>query len=135
MRKTRILIAKLGLDGHDLGAKWVARGLRDAGLEVIYTGRHQTPEQIASASLQEDVDVIGLSFLSGAHLGLTQSLMARLEELGISDKKIIVGGVIPKEDYERLKGMGVQDIFPVGSRMEQIIEAVSRAVDAGRDGA
>lgn len=126
MRKIRVLIAKLGLDGHDLGAKWVARGFREAGMEVIYTGRQQSPEQVASAALQEDVDIIGLSFLSGAHLGLTQKLMERLGELGIADKKVIVGGVIPKEDISRLKEMGVEDVFPVGSQMDQIVAAVTR---------
>jgi len=123
MRKIRVLIGKIGLDGHDLGAKWVARGLREAGMEVIYTGRHQTPEQAASAALQEDVDVVGLSFLSGAHLGLTGKFMERLKELGIQDKKVIVGGVIPKEDIPKLREMGVRDVFSVGSHMDRIIEA------------
>ncbi len=125
MRKVRVLIAKIGLDGHDLGAKWVARGLRDAGMEVIYTGRHQTPEQVASTALQEDVDVIGLSFLSGVHLGLTQKLMERLQELAIKEKVVIVGGIIPKEDILPLKQMGVQEVFPIGSPLDRIIKAVS----------
>jgi methylmalonyl-CoA mutase C-terminal domain/subunit len=125
MRKVRVLIAKIGLDGHDLGAKWVARGLRDAGMEVIYTGRHQTPEQVASTALQEDCDVVGLSFLSGVHLGLTHKLMERLQELGIKDKRVIVGGIIPKEDIARLKEMGVREVFPVGSPLDRIIKAVS----------
>jgi methylmalonyl-CoA mutase C-terminal domain/subunit len=128
MRKIRVLIAKLGLDGHDLGAKWVARGLREAGMEVIYTGRQQTPEQVASAALQEDVDVIGLSFLSGAHLGLTKKLVEKLEDLGIAEKKVIVGGLIPKSDIVELKRMGIQSIFPIGSQIDDIVKAISAMV-------
>ncbi|MFH1626064.1 MAG: cobalamin B12-binding domain-containing protein [Pseudomonadota bacterium] len=127
MQKKRVLIGKLGLDGHDLGAKWVARALRDAGMEVIYTGRHQTPKQVASTALQEDVDVVGLSFLSGAHLGLTEKLMTRLRALGIGDKKVIVGGLIPKEDIAALKDMGVTEVFPVGSETDRIVEIVSES--------
>ncbi len=125
MRKRRVLIAKIGLDGHDLGAKWVARGLREAGMEVIYTGRHQTPEQVASTALQEDVDVIGLSFLSGVHLGLTQRLIDRLQDLGIRDKRVIVGGIIPKKDIAQLKEMGVEEVFPVGSPLDRIVKTIS----------
>jgi methylmalonyl-CoA mutase C-terminal domain/subunit len=124
MRKIRVLIGKLGLDGHDLGAKWVARGLRDAGIEVIYTGRHQSPEQVASTALQEDVDVIGLSFLSGAHIGLTEKLIEKLREKGIGEKKVIVGGLIPKEDIPKLKDMGVYEVFPIGSSIEEIVKVV-----------
>jgi methylmalonyl-CoA mutase C-terminal domain/subunit len=131
MRKTRVLIAKLGLDGHDLGAKWVARGLREAGMEVIYTGRHQTPQQIASAALQEDVDVIGLSFLSGAHLGLSEKLMEELKKLGLNDKRVIVGGVIPKKDIPPLKNMGVHGVFPLGCQMEEIVKAIQGISDQG----
>ncbi|MEW6615637.1 MAG: cobalamin B12-binding domain-containing protein [Thermodesulfobacteriota bacterium] len=127
MQKMRVLIAKLGLDGHDLGAKWVARGLRDAGMEVIYTGRQKTPEQVASTALQEDADVVGLSFLSGAHLGLTERLIICLRALGIEDKKVVVGGVIPKEDISQLKEMGVIEVFPIGSQINKIVETLAES--------
>ena len=126
MRKIRVLMAKLGLDGHDLGAKWVARALRNAGLEVIYTGRQQTPEQVAATALQEDVDVIGLSFLSGAHLGLTERLMEQLQALDIDDKRVFLGGVIPKEDIPKLKALGVRDVFPMGSQIDFIVDEIIR---------
>jgi len=125
-RKLRVLIAKLGLDGHDLGAKWVARGLRDAGMEVIYSGRQRTPEETASTALQEDVDVVGLSFLSGAHLGLTERFIEWLRAFGIGDKKVIVGGTIPKEDIAQLKDMGVMEVFPIGSEIDRIVETITK---------
>lgn len=108
------------------GIKQSPRLLTDADMEVIYTGRHQTAEQVAHTALEEDVDAIGLSFLSGAHLGLTKRLMERIQKLGIGDKKVIVGGVIPKEDIARLKEMGVQDVFPVEGQIDQIVVAISR---------
>jgi methylmalonyl-CoA mutase C-terminal domain/subunit len=120
-RTTRILIAKPGLDGHDRGAKVVALALRDAGFEVIYTGLHQTVDQIVEAALQEDVDVVGLSILSGAHLPLTERTMIRLGEEGMEDVRVVVGGNIPARDAEPLKTMGVAGVFPTGSRLEEIV--------------
>ncbi len=125
MRTVRVLITKLGLDGHDLGAKWVARALREAGMEVIYTGRQQSPEQAASAALQEAVDVVGVSFMSGAHLGLTRKLMEQLRESGMEDKMVILGGVVPKEDIPALKAMGVLEVFPVGTPVERIVQTIN----------
>ena len=122
--KTRVLIAKPGLDGHDRGAKVVARHLRDAGFEVIYMGLRQTPDQIASVSEQEDVDVIGLSILSGAHLPLTQKVKHRLSERGLDKVKLMVGGAIPPADAQELKQAGADAIFPTGSDLEQIVEYV-----------
>ena len=118
----RILIAKPGLDGHDRGAKVVALALRDAGFEVIYTGLHQTVDHIVEAALQEDVDVVGLSVLSGAHLPLTERTIARLREEGMDDVRVVVGGNIPAQDVEPLKALGVSGVFPTGSRFEEIIE-------------
>jgi methylmalonyl-CoA mutase C-terminal domain/subunit len=120
----RVLIAKPGLDGHDRGAKVVAHALRDAGMEVIYTGLHQTVEQIVETALQEDVDVIGLSVLSGAHLPLTEKLMERLKEEDLLDLLVIVGGNIPRRDIEKLQGLGVAWVFPTGSRFDEIIDFI-----------
>ena len=116
----RVLIAKPGLDGHDRGAKVVALALRDSGFEVIYTGLHQTVEQIVEAALQEDVDVIGLSILSGAHLPIARKLMGRLREAGLEDTIVLVGGNIPERDAEPLKALGVAGVFPTGSRFQDI---------------
>jgi methylmalonyl-CoA mutase C-terminal domain/subunit len=124
----RVLIAKPGLDGHDRGAKVVAHALRDAGMEVIYTGLHQTVEQITEAALQEDVDVIGLSILSGAHLPLTQKLMALLEEKGLNDLVVLVGGNIPGRDVDKLQALGVASVFPTGSRFEDITAYITGRV-------
>jgi len=124
----RVLIAKPGLDGHDRGAKVVAHALRDAGMEVIYTGLHQTVEQIAEAALQEDVDVIGLSILSGAHLPLTEKLMALLEEEGLNDLVILVGGNIPARDIDKLQALGVARVFRTGSRFEEIAAFITGRV-------
>ncbi len=121
----RILIAKPGLDGHDRGAKVVALALRDAGFEVIYTGLHQTVDHIVEAALQEDVDVVGLSVLSGAHLPLTERTIAQLREEGMDDVRVVVGGNIPAQDVEPLKALGVSGVFPTGSRFEEIIEFFS----------
>jgi len=126
--KIRVLIAKPGLDGHDLGAKYVARGLRDAGMEVIYTGLQQTADQIAAAAIQEDVDVIGCSILCGAHVGLMDKIMKRLSEAGVDDKPVIVGGCIPKADITALKGMGVAEVFPTDSPLERIIGFIKQRV-------
>ena len=121
MRKLRILVAKPGLDGHDRGAKIIARALRDAGFEVIYTGLHQTPEMIAEAALQEDVDAIGLSILSGAHNTLFPAVLRLLREKGADDVAIFGGGIIPKEDIARLKDEGVREIFTPGATTDEIV--------------
>ncbi len=125
MRKIRVVIAKPGLDGHDRGAKVIARALRDAGMEVIYTGLRQTPEQIVAAALQEDADVIGLSILSGAHMHVCPRLMDLLREKGLDDVLVLVGGIIPDVDIPRLKGMGVKGIFLPGSPMQYIIDYIN----------
>jgi methylmalonyl-CoA mutase, C-terminal domain len=124
--KLRILIAKPGLDGHDRGAKVVARALRDAGMEVIYTGLRQTPEQIVSAALQEDVDAIGISILSGAHMTLFPRILELMVEKGIPDKLIFGGGIIPQEDKIQLKAMGIKEIFLPGSSTQQIVEFLNQ---------
>ena len=123
----RVLVAKPGLDGHDMGAKVVVRALRDAGMEAIYTGLRQSVDQIVRAAVQEDVDVIGLSVLSGAHLGLTEKMARRMKEEGIADKLLVVGGVIPREDIPRLKSMGAAEVFPVGSPFEEIVGFLQRS--------
>jgi methylmalonyl-CoA mutase C-terminal domain/subunit len=120
-RKIRILLAKPGLDGHDRGIKVVARALRDAGMEVIYSGLHQTPEQIANTALQEGVDGIGLSILSGAHNTIFSKLMALLKEKGLSDLLVFGGGTIPSKDRERLKVMGVGEIFTPGTDTQDVV--------------
>ena len=122
MKRLRVLIAKPGLDGHDRGAKVVAYALRDAGMEVIYTGLHQTVEQVASAALQEAVDVVALSILSGAHLSLTRKLIERLEALDIrKDVALAVGGTIPPADVSRLSDLGVDRVFPTGTPLAEIV--------------
>jgi len=120
----RILIAKPGLDGHDRGVKVVAQLLRDAGMEVIYTGLHQTVEQIIKTAVQEDVNVIGLSILSGAHYPITEKLMKGLKEIDMNDVLIIVGGNIPRRDIDGLQALGVRGVFPTGSRFEDIIDFI-----------
>jgi methylmalonyl-CoA mutase C-terminal domain/subunit len=129
-RKIRVLVAKPGLDGHDRGAKVVARALRDAGMEVIYTGLRQTPEMIAEAALQEDVDVVGLSVLSGAHMALVPRVLELLKANGQEKVKIFIGGIIPDEDMPRLKEMGVTGIYGPGASTGQIIDDVRAAVQA-----
>lgn len=121
-RPIRVLLAKPGLDGHDRGAKVVALALREAGFEVIYTGLHQTVEQIVEAAAQEDVDIIGLSILSGAHVPIVRKLMARLKEAGLEGKATLVGGNIPQPDVATLRSLGVAGVFPTGSRFESIAE-------------
>lgn len=123
-RKIRVLVAKPGLDGHDRGAKVVAHALRDAGMEVIYTGLHQTVEEIVSAAVQEDVDVIGLSIMSGAHLFIAEKTIKLLREQGVDDKLVIVGGVIPNRDVERLKALGVDGVFPGGTPFHEFIDFI-----------
>ena len=125
MRKLRVVIAKPGLDGHDRGAKVIARALRDAGMEVIYTGLRQTPEQIASAALQEDADVIGLSILSGAHNHIAPRLMQLLREKDLDDVLVLVGGIIPGVDIPKLKEIGVKGVFLPGTPMQEIIDFIN----------
>jgi methylmalonyl-CoA mutase, C-terminal domain len=121
-RKLRILIAKPGLDGHDRGAKIIARALRDAGYEVIYTGLHQTPEMVVSAALQEDVDAIGLSIMSGAHLTLFPAILSLLRAQGGAEIRVFGGGIIPEEDIRTLKKQGVAEIFTPGASTQAVIE-------------
>ena len=123
-RKLRILIAKPGLDGHDRGAKVVARALRDAGFEVVYTGLHQTPEMVATAAIQEDVDAVGLSIMSGAHNTLFPAVIDELRKRGANDVLVFGGGIIPEADFERLKAAGVTGVFTPGTTLESIIQWV-----------
>jgi methylmalonyl-CoA mutase C-terminal domain/subunit len=125
LRKLRVVIAKPGLDGHDRGAKVIARALRDAGMEVIYTGLRQTPEMIASAALQEDADVIGLSILSGAHNHIAPRLMELLKNKGLDDVLVVIGGIIPDVDIPKLREIGVKGIFLPGTPMQQIIDFIN----------
>ncbi|MFQ5827433.1 MAG: cobalamin B12-binding domain-containing protein [Dehalococcoidia bacterium] len=130
--RIRVLIAKPGLDGHDRGAKVVARALRDAGMEVIYTGIRQTPAMIAEAALQEDVDMVGLSILSGAHLELFPMVFQELGARGLDGVSVFAGGIIPEEDRTKLKAIGVQEIFGPGAATSQIVEAVRKGVAEAR---
>ena len=127
-RKVRILVAKPGLDGHDRGAKVVARALRDAGFEVVYTGLHQTPDMIASAAVQEDVDAVGLSIMSGAHNTLFPAVMDALRKRGADDVVVFGGGIIPDEDIDRLTQAGVQGIFTPGTSLKDIVAWVHQHV-------
>jgi methylmalonyl-CoA mutase C-terminal domain/subunit len=127
-RKIRVVIAKPGLDGHDRGAKVIARALRDAGMEVIYTGLRQTPEQIVTAALQEDADVIGLSILSGAHMHICPEVMRLLRERGLDDVLVVVGGIIPDVDIPKLQQIGIAGIFLPGTPMQQIVDFITRHV-------
>ena len=129
-RKIRVVVAKPGLDGHDRGAKIVARALRDAGFEVIYTGLHQTPEQIVATSIQEDVDAIGLSVLSGAHNYLFARVLELLKEKGADDIAVFGGGIIPAEDIQRLKALGVKEIFTPGTSTQDIVRFVRENIRA-----
>jgi methylmalonyl-CoA mutase cobalamin-binding domain/chain len=127
-RKIRVVVAKPGLDGHDRGAKIIARALRDAGMEVIYTGLHQTPEQIAATVIQEDADAVGLSILSGAHMTLVPRVVTLLAEQGVDDVVITVGGTIPVEDVSELKKLGVAEVFTPGASTDEIVDFVRSAV-------
>jgi 2-hydroxyisobutanoyl-CoA mutase small subunit len=129
----RVLVAKLGLDGHDRGAKVVARALRDGGMDVIYTGLHRTPDEVAAAALQEDVDVIGISLLSGAHMTLVPRLLELLRAHGGDDIRVVVGGVIPDEDVPALRELGVHDVVLQDTAPDEVVRRV-RAVAAGRGG-
>jgi methylmalonyl-CoA mutase C-terminal domain/subunit len=126
--KIRVLVAKPGLDGHDRGAKVIARALRDAGMEVIYTGLRQTPEQIVNAALQEDVDAIGLSILSGAHMHLFPRIIELIRNKGLDDILVFAGGIIPDSDITKLKQLGVSEIFPPGSSLDEIVDFVNSNV-------
>ena len=127
-KKIRVLVAKPGLDGHDRGAKVVARALRDAGMEVIYTGLRQTPEMIAEAALQEDVDVVGLSILSGAHMALAPRILELLEANGQTQVKVFIGGIVPDEDIPRLKQLGIAGVYGPGASTEDIVKDIRNAV-------
>lgn len=128
MPKIRVIVAKPGLDGHDRGAKVIARALRDAGMEVVYTGLRQTPEQIVAAALQEDADVIGLSILSGAHLHICPRVMALLAQHELDDVLVVVGGIIPDQDVGKLREMGIRGIFIPGTPMQQIVDFINSNV-------
>ncbi len=127
-QKIRVLVAKPGLDGHDRGAKVVARALRDAGMEVIYTGLRQTPEMIAEAALQEDVDVVGLSILSGAHMALAPRIIELLKANGQEDVKVFIGGIVPDEDVPNLKQMGITGVYGPGASTDEIVKDIREAV-------
>lgn len=127
-RKIRVLVAKPGLDGHDRGAKVVARALRDAGMEVIYTGLRQTPEMIAESALQEDVDAVGLSILSGAHMALAPRILELLRVNGQENVKVFIGGIIPNEDVPRLKELGVVGVYGPGTPTDDIVSDIRRSV-------
>jgi methylmalonyl-CoA mutase C-terminal domain/subunit len=129
-RKIRVLVAKPGLDGHDRGAKIVARALRDAGFEVIYTGLHQTPEQVVATAIQEDVDAIGLSVLSGAHNHLFSRVLELLKEKGAEDIAVFGGGIIPAEDIKALKALGVKELFTPGASTQEIVRFVRENIRA-----
>lgn len=127
-KRIRVLIAKPGLDGHDRGAKVVSRALRDSGMEVIYTGLRQTPENIVNAALQEDVDIIGLSILSGAHMNLSRKILSLLKEKGL-DIPVFIGGIIPKEDIEELNKMGIFEVFGPGTPTNFVIERIQKTIE------
>ncbi|MGO9954596.1 MAG: cobalamin B12-binding domain-containing protein [Solirubrobacteraceae bacterium] len=129
-KKIRVVVAKPGLDGHDRGAKIIARALRDAGMEVIYTGLHQTPEQIVETVIQEDADAVGLSVLSGAHMTLVPRVMELLAQQGVNDVVVIVGGTIPADDIEQLKAIGVAEVFTPGAPAQAAIDFIRGAVRA-----
>ncbi len=132
--RIRILVAKPGLDGHDRGAKAVAQALKEAGMEVVYSGLHRTVDEIIRIAIQEDVDVIGLSIMSGAHLPIAEKLIRRAGEEGIGDKMVVVGGVIPTRDVEKLKEIGVRGVFPGGASFKEIVEFLRKNVNVqGRE--
>jgi methylmalonyl-CoA mutase cobalamin-binding domain/chain len=129
-RTIRVVVAKPGLDGHDRGAKIIARALRDAGMEVIYTGLHQTPEQIVETALQEDADAVGISILSGAHMTLVPKILEGLRDQGLDDVLVVVGGTIPKPDIEALKEQGVAEVFTPGAPVSEIVDFLQAKVPA-----
>jgi len=132
-KKIRVLVAKPGLDSHDRGAKIIARAFRDAGMEVIYTGLRQTPEQIVETALQEDVNIVGLSILSGAHMTLFPRIMKLMKEKGLDDVIVIAGGIIPPEDVPALKKIGIKEIFGPGASLEKIVNYIKGCVEKGRE--
>ncbi len=129
-RRIRVVVAKPGLDGHDRGAKIIARALRDAGMEVIYTGLHQTPEQIVATVIQEDADAVGLSILSGAHMTLVPRVVELLREEGVDDVVVTVGGTIPADDIDELKQLGIAEVFTPGATTQEIVDFIQGAVTA-----
>src|ERR1051325_2539542 len=129
-KKIRVVVAKPGLDGHDRGAKIIARALRDAGMEVIYTGLHQTPEQIVETVIQEDADAVGISILSGAHMTLVPRILELLREQGAEDVVVVVGGAVPLDDVAGLKHLGVAEVFPPGAPTSEIVDFLSSRVAA-----
>lgn len=131
-RRYKVLVAKLGIDGHDRGAKVIARALKDAGFEVVYTGIRQTPEQVVYSALQEDVDVIGVSLLSGAHMHHMKRLLEKLKEVGADDIPVVLGGTIPIPDIEPLKKMGVREVFLPGTSLKTIVETIRRLAEEKR---
>src|SRR3954447_18360449 len=133
-RRIRVVVAKPGLDGHDRGAKIIARALRDAGMEVIYTGLHQTPEQIVETVIQDDADAVGLSILSGAHMTLVPRIVELLNEQGVDDVLVTVGGTIPADDIPQLKELGVAEVFTPGASTQEIIDFIRSAVEQSRAG-
>ena len=128
MEHIRVLVAKPGLDGHDRGAKIIARAFRDAGFEVIYTGLRQTPEQVVNAAIQEDVDVVGLSVLSGAHMTLCPRIMELMKKEGLNDVLVVIGGIIPDQDVPKLKSFGISEIFQPGASTEDIVAYIRQHV-------
>ena len=132
-KSIRILIAKPGLDGHESGAKLIARGLMDAGMEVIYTGPRQTPQMIVNSAIQEDVDIVGLSILSGAHMELSRRLMALFRQNRVEKIPVILGGIIPESDFAALKEMGIREIFGPGTRINQVVAYIQSLVDSLQD--
>jgi methylmalonyl-CoA mutase C-terminal domain/subunit len=134
-RPYRVVVAKPGLDGHDRGAKVIARALRDDGFEVVYTGLHQTPEQVVNAAVEEDADAVGLSLLSGAHLTLVPRVVEGLAEVGLGDVVVVVGGIIPGDDIPRLKEMGVAEVFTPGAPLPSIGRWLAETLDRREDGA
>lgn len=131
-RKIKVIVAKVGLDGHDRGAKVIARALKDAGMEVVYTGLRQTPEQVVKAAIQEDADAIGVSILSGAHMELVPMIINLMKEKGLNDVVLIVGGVIPPQDVPKLKEMGVDEVFLPGSSLKEVVEKIKQLVEKKR---
>ena len=130
--RIRVLVAKPGLDGHDRGAKIIARAFRDAGFEVIYTGLRQTPEQVVTAALQEDVDVVGLSVLSGAHMSLCPRIMELMKKERLDDVIVVIGGIIPDQDIPKLKALGISEVFQPGASTEDIIDYIRRNIGQRR---
>lgn len=131
-KRIKVIVAKIGLDGHDRGAKVIARALKDAGMEVVYTGLRQTPSQVVRTAIQEDADVIGVSILSGAHLELIPQLVKMMKENGLNDVGLVVGGVIPPQDVPKLKALGVDEVFLPGSSLKEIVEKVKKIAEIKR---